>query len=413
MNITHHCGYSSYIEIMSRAERSRKWTFTLNCKDKFDKFQSRISSLHEYGNVTYYKFQEEIAPTTGRFHLQGVVYTKEHMTLSALKKKLEERELHLEIARDWSAACDYVTKAETATGKYINEAGKCPSGVPHRPSTTIQRTFKDCVDHGYSSVLQDALLMQNENSLDILDHHEKIQKLMRMREQAQLKEELRHEALENAKKFYPWQKKLQAILDGPAHDRHVYWIWEPSGNTGKSFFRMNYMNMSDGRCVLLENGRSNDMLLTASQTPGRKTIFLDLPRTVNQVEDINGVKSFVNYSAIEQLKNGSFTSNKYYSQLCVGRVPHFIIFANFEPKLDNTLSEDRFIIWKIVDKQKDPEVSYVKDGIQISEETDEAINTLYDRELKDLEPAKRYLEKAYMESNRKRARIEKTKDRDY
>jgi hypothetical protein len=115
---------------------------------------------------------------------------------------------------------------------------------------------------------------------------------------------------------------------------------------------MSAMNPDD--FCMIDNGKTPDMLYVASKKPQRRVIVMDLPRTLDNQHDSQGdlQRSFINWMAIENLKNGSFVANKYESKECYAPIPHFIIFANFVPeKFENTVSHDRWRIHKIVNKR--------------------------------------------------------------
>ena len=76
-------------------------------------------------------------------------------------------------------------------------------------------------------------------------------------------------------------------------------------------------------------------MLEAEKIP--EIILLDIPRAS---------KDFINYGAIEQLKNGCLYSGKYEGGDCIFPHPHVICFANEEPDKD-MMSKDRWDIIKI------------------------------------------------------------------
>ena len=72
-----------------------------------------------------------------------------------------------------------------------------------------------------------------------------------------------------------------------------------------------------------------------AKKPKVNTIFLNLPRSLNGT---------VNYQAIEQAKDGDFTSTKYFGKEITITTTNIIIFTN--KALDwNAFSQDR---WKIM-----------------------------------------------------------------
>jgi len=60
---------------------------------------------------------------------------------------------------------------------------------------------------------------------------------------------------------------------------------------------------------------------------------------------------YLNYEAIESIKNGCFFSGKYECTQVIMNCPHVIIFAN-SPPLEHKLSIDR---WHIINIKKHPE----------------------------------------------------------
>lgn len=66
-------------------------------------------------------------------------------------------------------------------------------------------------------------------------------------------------------------------------------------------------------------------------------IIFDVPRT-----NID----YINYEAIESIKNGVFFSGKYESAQVIMNCPHVIVFANSMP-CQNKLSKDRWVIKEI------------------------------------------------------------------
>lgn len=65
-------------------------------------------------------YQEEITPTTGRKHRQGVLQTQHPVRKSRIQSYLPG--VHIEVARDWNASVNYCRKQETrdASGASIH-----------------------------------------------------------------------------------------------------------------------------------------------------------------------------------------------------------------------------------------------------------------------------------------------------
>lgn len=65
--------------------------------------------------------------------------------------------------------------------------------------------------------------------------------------------------------LYPWQIKLNDILNGPINNRAVYWILERIGNTGKSTFLANYKALHLDDTAIVSSGKKADMMHAASK----------------------------------------------------------------------------------------------------------------------------------------------------
>jgi len=143
--------------------------------------------------------------------------------------------------------------------------------------------------------------------------------------------------------FYPWQNNMYNILMDNPNDRTIHWVYETAGNAGKSAFVKHMVARFDAICV---EGKARDIYQGMVQYYNRmgeypRIVLVDVPR-----EGLN----YINYTAIEKIKNGLLFSGKYESQQCVFNAPHIVIFANEEPEVFK-LSADRWKIWNIIDKK--------------------------------------------------------------
>lgn len=139
----------------------------------------------------------------------------------------------------------------------------------------------------------------------------------------------------NENQLYDWQKKLEALHNTEPDDRTIYWVWEPTGKTGKSSFTK-YMKVKYGDEVcILNSPKSADILTCANEE--YKTYIFDFSRSQEGYEPWN---------ALEQLKNGMITDAKLKKKArqLIFNSPHVICFSNFEPE-QHKLSNDR---WKII-----------------------------------------------------------------
>jgi len=133
--------------------------------------------------------------------------------------------------------------------------------------------------------------------------------------------------------FYDWQRKIVELTETEPDDRSINWYWDIKGNIGKSAL-VRYLVIHKG--ALLVSGKSADIkyqIANCKQPPD--LIVYDIPRTA---------QNYINWTALEEIKNGIFCSSKYESKMVMMNSPHIFCFANFEPDTD-VMSEDR---WNII-----------------------------------------------------------------
>lgn len=136
-----------------------------------------------------------------------------------------------------------------------------------------------------------------------------------------------------------WQADLIKKIDEKPDKRKIHWYYEKQGNVGKSYL-CKYLALT--RPVIIADGKKDNIFHSIFKliNEGQRTptiILLDIPRSN---------KEFVNYGAIEQIKNGCIYSGKYEGGMCVFPIPHVIIFANEEPDYTK-MSNDRWDVMKL------------------------------------------------------------------
>lgn len=101
----------------------RNWCFTLH-----DVKVGKLLKTKEWlidAKANYIIFQNEIAPTTGKEHLQGYVEFEDKITLSTVKKRMVTNSVHLEPRiGTQEQAITYCKKSETAIKDTLYEGGK-------------------------------------------------------------------------------------------------------------------------------------------------------------------------------------------------------------------------------------------------------------------------------------------------
>lgn len=143
--------------------------------------------------------------------------------------------------------------------------------------------------------------------------------------------------------FYPWQEKIHSILEAEPDERKIYWLWESIGNVGKSAF-VKYMVIRE-EAIFCAGSRTTDIinLVYNAHVAGKPTdiIIWDLPRQA---------QGKISFGALEMLKNGLIANMKYETGVAAFATPHIIVLSNDMPIDMHLLSQDRWVVRNIVDK---------------------------------------------------------------
>lgn len=138
-----------------------------------------------------------------------------------------------------------------------------------------------------------------------------------------------------------WQQTMAGKIENigagnPARKRIVYFVVDPVGNAGKSWFCSWALSKYPDLTQVLSIGKRDDIAYAIDVT---KTIFLfDVPRTQMQ---------FFQYSLLEMLKDQRVQSNKYVSCVKTLRtVPFVAVFSNEGPDM-NAMSMDRYRVFNV------------------------------------------------------------------
>lgn len=134
---------------------------------------------------------------------------------------------------------------------------------------------------------------------------------------------------------YGWQTQVLEIISTKPDKRTIHWFWEPTGGIGKTTL-CKYLVVKHNALML--TGKSNDMYHMIAKYPEKRKLFvIDIPRSSSD---------YINYGAIEQIKNGLIFSGKYEGNQLVFNCPHVIVFANEPPNI-HQMSIDRWNITRL------------------------------------------------------------------
>lgn len=141
-------------------------------------------------------------------------------------------------------------------------------------------------------------------------------------------------------KLKPWQNVVLGLTKKPV-GRNVIWIYDQTGNSGKSWFlKYCITNFPEKYTAIVQASNqyhtSTIMKNILDSGWNGDTIIIDIPRSA----DFSSI-----YTSIEDFKNGIITSVKYNGKTMIFNPCHVIVMCNFPPN-EACLSKDR---WQIID----------------------------------------------------------------
>lgn len=135
----------------------------------------------------------------------------------------------------------------------------------------------------------------------------------------------------------PWQRELDAKINGDADDRKIIFVYDPAGNKGKSWLTR-YWFSTRNDVLRLSIGKRDDLAYAIDVT--KKLFVFDVPRQTMK---------HLQYCVLEMIKDQMIFSPKYES-VCkiIPHKCHVVVFCNEAPDL-TMMSLDRFEIIDLSD----------------------------------------------------------------
>lgn len=286
----------------------------------------------------------EVCPESGKRHIQGYVEFKSPLALSTVKSRLDpvlkgKSTVHVEAAKkSRDANINYCKKTDSADpaaielygAKWIERINTAPAQTANeqplskgeadiRPVVEMAQSGKHTLSE-IASAFPNAATKYATGIKAIVDS---------------AKEDCLFQAFKDRlANGVPnqWQADfIGNVIDKPVDNRTVWWIYDTTGGTGKSWL-CDYLIATRG-AIFFENAKSRDI---AYAYDGQPIVVFDFARMC---------EGHVNYNVIECLKNGRIFSAKYGSKAKFFKPPHVVCLANWPPERKN-LSQDR---WRIID----------------------------------------------------------------
>lgn len=289
--------------------RSRGWIYTLNnpLEHEYDTFRPG-----EYGQHQLEEGEK------GTPHLQGFCYFSQPKTFATMKK--------IHPRAHWMVMNGTIDENLVYTSKETGRI-KPPVSWGEKPRQGKRSDLHDAADILRSTggpVHKKLRAVAEANPAAFIKYHRGFAAL------AAITAEVEPEGKPAV--WREWQQWLLEYLQRPADDRHILWVYDPSGGKGKSTL-VRYLTTNHPDDYASLKGKVADMAY-AYNSEG--VVFFDVPRT--QLEHMDHLYAFA-----EELKNGSVFSTKYESRRKVFKSPHVVFFANAMPSVGKW-SNDRVIL---------------------------------------------------------------------
>lgn len=284
-----------------------------------EEYNNLCTKMGDRNLVQYGVIGKEVGEQ-GTPHLQMFIQFKRRVTMVAAKRLLGNNRLHMEQRRGTPQEASNYCKKD---GEYVEYGELSVKGQ--------RNDLKRMVEAELNKATEEEQLDQFGSGWVQYRRHvkESTKAIINQRNKERIKDSM---ALDQLR---PWQQILYNAVQHHADPRKVLWIWDATGNKGKSYMAT-YLPVNMNAFVT-SNGKSADVKYAYN---GEPIVVFDFSRT--QQDQIN-------YQVIEEIKNGRYFSSKYVSEMRVFETPHVICFANFEPNRD-ALSRDR---WLIVDLDRE------------------------------------------------------------
>lgn len=294
--------------------RAKHWQFTIN--NYTDDDESVLASQGDDEHVAYLIYGKEVS-SSGTPHLQGHVSFSKQLRFSQVKERLPDG-AHLEVVRLLQSHVEYCKK----DGNYTE------FGTPPNFSNDSRSASRLEFDEFRSTVASGVF-----DSPELREKHPNVMARYPHFARSIVRDLFPDIPKLPADSLRPWQRRVVEFCNAPVDPRRILFVVDERGNSGKTYLGR-FLFGNHEKVQVIRAGRVADMALIYSATT--KILVVDVPR--QRVDTLQ-------YSFLEQVKDGMLLSAKYESQMKIFPPPHVIVFMNEDPDM-KALSEDRYKILK-------------------------------------------------------------------
>lgn len=272
----------------------------------------------------------EVAPTTGKKHLQCYVQYKNQRKFDSVKNELHaffNNKFHIERCK----GSDRDNLIYCSKEKEVFYFGECKKidGISNQGKRSDIDDVKSFIDKGASIDDVSAKYFKV-----YLKYEKSLRSYIEMRDKRLQREQNTKYYDKTVLNEYQVYFKDRLLTQ---NDRKITWVCDDRGNLGKTYFSKYMESLKDIKVCIILNGKTRDIMEVYNN---EDYVIINFVRSEEDV---------INYTVLENFKDGLIFKQKYGSRV-INRTPiKLIVFSNFAPKIEK-LSSDR---WDIININKE------------------------------------------------------------
>ena len=317
--------------MMNKLPFGDKWCFTLFGENEIKAFEEFAETVPNE-NVLCLKYQVFPGMT-----LRGCLQLVGRKRETQIAKMLQQSTIHLKRTLMWDKALEYVHEIEVPIkefGSYKDRAEKIQMGILKKKNNTVEGIPQDRDERlmEFMNILTNSSNIENTKltlfksmpsivgELSICEQYALKQRRQETLQQRQIRA---HQAI-----LYDWQREIEMEINREPDKRIIFHYVDPKGGKGKTFIQKNLKDKYPERIFQFIDGKATDVY---HQLHKHQTRYGQAPNVIfyNITRFQYSQENFINYSAIEDIKDGLVTSLKYDGgDVFFENNPHVYIFSN-------------------------------------------------------------------------------------